>query len=193
MRLIVGISGASGVIYGVRLLEVARELGVETHLIVTGWARRTIEQELDRPAAEVTALATVSYHPSDLSSAVASGSFQTAGMVVLPCSMKTLGALAAGYTADLLTRAADVCLKERRTLVLCPRETPLHAIHLENMLRLSRAGAIIMPPVPAFYNRPQTLQDVVDHFVGRVLDHFGIRSGLYTEWQGMGPEAADEP
>ncbi|BDG59212.1 UbiX family flavin prenyltransferase [Caldinitratiruptor microaerophilus] len=193
MRLIVGISGASGVIYGVRLLEVARELGVETHLIATGWARRTIEHELGRPAAEVTALATASYHPSDLSSPVASGSFQTAGMVVLPCSMKTLGALAAGYTADLLTRAADVCLKERRTLVLCPRETPLHAIHLENMLRLSRAGAIIMPPVPAFYDRPRTLQDVVDHFVGRVLDHFGIRSGLYAEWQGMGPEAVDEP
>lgn len=185
MRIIVGISGASGVIYGVRLLEALRELNVETHLVMSGWARRTLEQELDRSAAEVAALATRTYSPADLAAPISSGSFRTAGMVVAPCSMKSLASIANGLSGDLLSRAADVCLKERRTLVLCPRETPLNAIHLENMLRLNRAGAIIMPPVPAFYNRPRSLDDIVNHFVGRVLDHFGLEHRLYREWQGM--------
>ncbi|MCG0238091.1 MAG: UbiX family flavin prenyltransferase [Firmicutes bacterium] len=185
MRIIVGVSGASGVIYAVRLLEVLRELGVETHLVMTGWARRTLEQELGRSPGEVMALASRTYSIADLSAPIASGSFRTAGMVVVPCSMKSLAAIASGLSGDLLSRAADVCLKERRTLVLCPRETPLNAIHLENMLRLSRAGAIIMPPVPAFYHRPRTLDEVVDHFVGRILDHFGLEHGLYREWQGI--------
>ncbi|MDI3298028.1 MAG: UbiX family flavin prenyltransferase [Bacillota bacterium] len=185
MRLVVGITGASGAVYAVRFLEVARQLGVETHLVVTGWGRKTIEHELRRPTEEVLRLASRSYRPGDLGSELASGTFRTDGMVILPCSMKTLGALAAGYTADLVTRAADVCLKEGRTLVICPRETPLHAVHLENMLRLSRAGAVIMPPVPAFYDHPRTIADLVDHFVGRIFDRFGVAHGLYREWRGM--------
>lgn len=188
MRLVVGITGASGAVYAVRLLEVLRELGVESHLVVTGWGRKTIEHELGRPVEEVLRLATRSYRDGDLGGEPASGTFPADGMVVLPCSMKTLGALAAGYTADLLTRAADVCLKERRTLVVCPRETPLTTIHLENMLRLARAGAVIMPPVPAFYERPRTIEELVDHFVGRVLDRFGVAHGLYRPWPGMEPE-----
>lgn len=188
MRIILGISGASGAIYGVSILRALHQAGVETHLVMSGWAKRTMAQECpDITPESLSALAAQTYHPHDLSAAIASGSFRTAGMIIAPCSMKTMAALAAGLSGDLMTRAADVCLKERRTLVVCPRETPLNAIHLENMLKLNRAGAVIMPPVPAFYNRPASLDDIIHHFTGRVLDHFGVDHTLYREWTGMGP------
>lgn len=187
MRIIVGISGASGAVYGLSLLRALRQLDVETHLVLSPWARKTLVQECGVTGAEAAALATRTYPHGDLSAPIASGSFRTAGMVIAPCSMRTMAAIAMGLSGDLMARAADVCLKERRTLVLVPRETPLNAIHLENMLKLNRAGAVIMPPVPAFYNRPATLEDMIAHFTGRVLDHFGLAHSLYPEWQGLGP------
>lgn len=187
MRIIVGISGASGAVYGLSLLRALQALQIETHLVITPWAKKTLEQECGVTAAQAGALASRTYPNSDLSAAIASGSFRTAGMVIAPCSMKTMAAIACGLSGDLITRAADVCLKERRTLVLVPRETPLNAIHLENMLKLTRAGAIIMPPVPAFYHRPGTLDEIVRHFTGRVLDQFGLAHALYEEWQGLSP------
>lgn len=187
MRIIVGISGASGAVYGLSLLKALHRLGAETHLVMSPWARKTLEQECGVSAAEAAALATRAYAYGDLAAPIASGSFRTAGMVIAPCSMKSMAAIAAGLSGDLLARAADVCLKERRTLVLVPRETPLNAIHLENMLKLNRAGAVIMPPVPAFYNRPKSLDDLIAHFTGRVLDHFGLEHALYQEWQGLTP------
>src|SRR6201996_1564268 len=176
-RLIVGISGASGVIYGVRLLEALQPLPVETHLIMTRTAEVTLAHETEWKVADVRRLADVAYRIDDLAAAVSSGSFRTMGMVVVPCSMRSLGEIAHGITSNLLTRAADVILKEHRRLVLVARETPLHAIHLRNMATLSDMGAIIAPPVPAFYNRPKTLDDVVDHTVGRILDLFDLDTG----------------
>ena len=183
MRLIVGISGATGVIYGVRLLERLREAAVETHLVVSRWGIRTLLHETPWTRETLTALATTTYAPGDMGAAISSGSFRTDGMIVAPCSAKTLGAIAQGVGDNLLHRAADVVLKERRRLVLVVRETPLSEIHLENMLKLARMGAVILPPVPAFYTNPVTLDDIVDGTVGRVLDQFGIETAA-PRWDG---------
>jgi len=181
-RLIIGISGASGVIYGVRLLEALKPLPVETHLVMTRTAEVTLAHETDFKVAAVRKLADVAHSVDDLAAAVSSGSFRTMGMIVAPCSMRSLGEIATGISSNLLTRAADVVLKERRKLVLLVRETPLHAIHLRNMATLAEMGAIIAPPVPAFYNRPKTLDDVIDHTVGRVLDLFDLDTGKVKRW-----------
>jgi 4-hydroxy-3-polyprenylbenzoate decarboxylase len=182
MRLIVGMSGATGAIFGVRLLEALRALDVETHLVVSPWADQTIKLETEYSPAEVRRLASVAYDPQNQAAAISSGSFVTAGMIVAPCSMKLLSAIAHGYGEDLIARAADVVIKERRKLVLIARETPLNSIHLENMLRLSNLGAVILPPMPAFYNRPRTLDDVVNHIVARALDQFGLHTDLTQRW-----------
>src|ERR687895_2947464 len=168
MRLIVAITGATGAVYGVRLLERLREAGVESHLVISRWGGRTLQHETRHSREAVEALATVAYKPDDLGAAIASGSFPTDGMIVAPCSAKTLAAIAHGYGDNLIHRAADVVLKERRRLVLAVREAPLSDIHLENMLKLSRMGAVVFPPLPAFYNNPGSLDDVVDHTVARM-------------------------
>jgi 4-hydroxy-3-polyprenylbenzoate decarboxylase len=188
MRLIVGISGASGAVYGVRLLEVLAGLGVETHLIVSenGW--RTIREEMGLGPERVHALAACVYDPRDVGAAPASGSFQAGGMVVAPCSIKTLSGIANSYNDNLLVRAADVSLKEGRKLVLLVRETPLHRGHLRLMLAAAEAGAVILPPVPAFYHHPETVLDLVDHTLGKVLDQFGLPHALFPRWEGSLPE-----
>lgn len=184
-RLVVGITGASGAIYGVRLLERLAELPVETHLVVTRWARMTIEHETGRAFAEVKALADVAYAESDQAASISSGSFQTDGMMIAPCSAKTLAAIANGFAHNLLCRAADVTLKERRPLVIAVRETPLHAIHLRNMLTLSEMGATIAPPVPAFYHRPTCIDEIVDQTVLRLLDQVALSLDSDARWRGM--------
>ena len=185
MRLIVGITGATGVIYGVRLLERLRDAGVETHLVISRWGARTLAHETPYSREQVEALAHTTYAPGDMGAAISSGSFQTAGMVIVPCSAKTLGAIAHGFGDGLIHRAADVVLKERRKLLLSVREAPLSDIHLENMLKLSRMGAVILPPMPAFYNNPRSLTDIVDHTVARMLDQFGIEApGGTQRWTG---------
>jgi 4-hydroxy-3-polyprenylbenzoate decarboxylase len=178
LRIIVGITGASGIIYGVRVLERLRSAGVETHLVISKAAELTLSQELDRPLAEVKALATVTHSINNIGASIAGGSFRTAGMIVAPCSVRTLSEIASGVTSNLLTRSADVVLKERRRLVLLVRETPLHLGHLRSMTSVTEMGGIIMPPVPAFYARPQTLDDMVEHSVGRALDLFDIDTGI---------------
>jgi 4-hydroxy-3-polyprenylbenzoate decarboxylase len=190
-RIVVGITGASGAIYGVRLLERLAEQAVETHLIATRWARVTIEHETDRAWADVKALADVVHAEGDQAASISSGSFRTDGMVIAPCSVKTLGAIANGFAHNLVCRAADVTLKERRRLVLAVRETPLHAIHLRNMLALSELGATIFPPTPAFYGRPATVDDLVDQTVVRILDQLGLDLPAASRWAGL-PAAADE-
>jgi len=182
--LIVGISGASGIIYGVRALELLRECGVPTHLVMSKSARLTLHHELDKSLADIEALATEVHAPANVGAAIASGSFPSAGMLVAPCSVRTMAEIATGVTSTLLTRAADVVLKERRLLVLMLRETPLHTGHLRTLTSLSEMGAVIAPPVPAFYTRPQTLDDIVTQSVGRVLDLFGIDSARVQRWQG---------
>lgn len=182
-RIIVGISGASGVIFGVRLLEVLGEIGVETHLVISKAAEQTLAYETDWTGKMVRRLAARSYHIHDVAAPISSGSFRTMGMIVMPCSVKTMSEIATGVTGNLLSRAADVILKERRTLVLAVRESPLHAIHLRNMATLAEMGAIIAPPVPGFYSRPKTVADLVDHSVGRALDLFGLEAGLVKRWR----------
>ena len=184
-RLVVGISGASGARLGIRLLEALRETQIESHLVITPSARRTIAQETNWKIEDVFALATANYSPDDLGAAISSGSFLTRGMVVIPCSIKSLSAVANSYTADLLSRAADVTLKEGRPLILAVRETPLHAGHLRLMRLAAEAGAVIFPPMPAFYAHIQTMDDMVDGFVGRVLDRLGIENRLAYRWSGV--------
>ena len=181
-RLIVGISGASGVIYGARLLELLRPLPVETHLVISRTADLTLTVETDLKPAAVRARADVVHANSDLAAPISSGSFKTIGMVVAPCSIRSMAEIASGVTTTLLSRAADVVLKERRRLVLLVRETPLHTGHLRTMTALSEMGAIIAPPVPAFYAKPQTLDDMIDQTLGRVLDLFGLETGLVRRW-----------
>lgn len=182
-RLTVGISGASGAIYGIRLLEVlAAHPEIETHLVVSRTARLVIARETDRTVAQVEALADHAYAPDDLTAPIASGSFATGGMVVAPCSIKALSAVANAYAADLMGRAADVTLKEGRSLVLVVRESPLHLGHLRLMAQATEAGAVILPPVPAFYGRPQTVAEIVDGTVGRVLARLGVENDLYARW-----------
>ena len=182
-RLVVGITGASGVILGIRLLEALRPTPIETHLIVSPAARVTIAQETDWKVSDILALASVAYNPSDIGAAIASGSYPTLGMVIVPCSMKTLSAVANSYAEDLLTRAADVTLKEGRPLLLVVRETPYHRGHLRLMDLAARAGAVIFPPVPAFYARPKSMDEIVTNMVGRILARFGIENDLYLRWR----------
>ena len=185
-RLIVGISGASGAIYGIRILQALQGSAIETHLVMSESARITLASESDLTAAQVEALASEVHHVRNIGATLASGSFKTMGMVIAPCSIRTLSEVAWGGTSSLLTRAADVVLKERRRLVLMLRETPLHAGHIQSMLQATSSGAIIMPPVPAFYARPQTVDDIVNHSVGRVLDLFDIDTDLVARWAGLG-------
>jgi flavin prenyltransferase len=180
-RIIVGISGASGIIYGVRTLELLRDLGIETHLVVSQGGDRTRCEEIELTGQQLRSLATVSYSINDIGAAIASGSFRTAGMIVAPCSMKTLSEIACSSASNLLTRAADVCLKERRRVVLLVRETPLHAGHLQNMLSATNAGAIAMPPVPAFYLRPKSIDELVHHTVAHLLNLFDLDVAL-SRW-----------
>jgi len=190
-RIIVGLSGASGAVYGVRLLEVLRGVAdVETHVVVSPSARRTLALETDFPARHIEAISDVVYRPGDLAAAISSGSFRASGMVVAPCSIKTVAGIAACYSDNLLLRAADVTLKERRPLLLLVRETPLHLGHLRLLVQVSELGAVVMPPMPAFYHRPETLHDIVDQTINRVLDMLGVElaADLFTRWQGPPPE-----
>lgn len=192
-RLVVGISGASGVQYGVRLLTLLREAEVETHLVMTHAAEVTLAHETRHKVADVRALASVAHAVGDIAAGISSGSFRTMGMVVAPCSVRSMSEIASGVTSSLLSRAADVTLKERRRLVLLVRETPLHSGHLRTMLQLSEMGAVIAPPVPAFYARPASLDEMIDHTLGRVLDLFGIEAGTVRRWregESHGPSAA---
>jgi 4-hydroxy-3-polyprenylbenzoate decarboxylase len=182
--LVVAITGATGAIYGIRALEVLKQVGVETHLILSNWGARTLVHETTYSVEQVQKLASRSYGSKDMGAAVSSGSFLTDGMLVAPCSVRTLAAIATGQGDNLVHRAADVTLKERRTLVLAVRETPLTAIHLENMLRLSRMGVVVCPPVPAFYNHPRSIEDLVTQTVERLLDQFGIHVDLRPRWTG---------
>lgn len=186
MRLIVAMTGATGAVLGVRLLEQLSAMpDVETHLVISRWARSTIEWETGLSAREIGALADVVYSPDDQGAAISSGSFLVDGMIIVPCSMKTLAGIRAGYADSLIGRATDVVLKERRPLVLVPRETPLGEIHLENMLALARMGVRIVPPMPAFYQHPSTVDDIVDHIITRVLDQFDLPVPQARRWQGM--------
>ena len=185
-RIIVALSGSSAPHYGVRLLEVLSEIeAVETHAIVSAGARATIAYEMERDPSTVEQLADVVHDERDLAASIASGTFITSGMVIAPCSIKTLSAVANSFNDNLIARAADVCLKERRRLVLVVRETPLHAGHLRLMQQATEAGAVMLPPVPGFYHRPATLDDVIDHTVTKILDQFGIDAGLIARWQGL--------
>jgi 4-hydroxy-3-polyprenylbenzoate decarboxylase len=190
-RLIVGISGASGVIYGVRMLEVLRDAGIETHLVMSKAAELTLVYETGLKPKEVRALASQFHAQADIGASISSGSFPTMGMVIVPCSVRSMSEIAAGTTGTLLSRAADVVLKERRRLVLAFRETPIHAGHLRTMSQITQMGAIIAPIVPAFYNRPKTLDDVINHTVGRLLDLFGVETKLVKRWKGV-PEEPEE-
>jgi flavin prenyltransferase len=183
-RLIVGISGASGTIYGVRLLELLRKAEVETHLVMSRSAEMTLAYETDIKPKDVRALASVHYAVTDIGAAISSGSFPTMGMIIAPCSIRTMSEIASGVTATLLSRAADVVLKEKRRLVLAIRETPLHVGHLRSMTVLAEIGAVIAPIVPAFYNRPRSVDDIVNHTCGRLLDLFGIDTGIVKRWKG---------
>jgi 4-hydroxy-3-polyprenylbenzoate decarboxylase len=187
-RLIVGISGASGIVYGVRILQVLQHSDIETHLVMSDSARMTLATELDMNVKEVEALATEVHNAKNIGATISSGSFKTMGMVVAPCSIKSLSEIAYGMTGGLLSRAADVVLKERRRLVLMIRETPLHSGHLRTMLQASENGAILMPPVPALYARPQSIDDMVNYTVGRCLDLFDIETDLVKRWAGMGQD-----
>lgn len=183
-RVIVGITGASGAIYGVRLLEVLRDTAIETHLVMSEMAKRVGLLETGSTPERVAALADVCYETADLEAPISSGSFQTMGMVVAPCSIKSLSAIARCYSETLLVRAADVTLKERRRLVLVVRETPLHLGHLRLLTDVTEYGAVVLPPVPGFYQEPRTIEDLVDHTVGKILDQFGLDHGLFKRWEG---------
>ncbi len=187
-RLIIGISGASGIVYGVRTLEVLRSMDIETHLVMSKSAELTMSYEMETKPKEVKEMASVSHPIGDVGASISSGSFQTMGMLILPCSIRSMSEIASGVTGSLMSRAADVVLKERRRLVLGVRETPLHAGHLRTMGQLSEMGAIIAPIVPAFYTKPKTLDDIINHSVGRLLDLFGIDTGSVKRWSDSGVE-----
>ncbi len=186
-RIVVGITGASGSIYGFRALEALRRAAIETHLVMSDQARRTIELETDKSVQDFESLAHTVHRDDDLAASISSGSFLTEGMVVIPCSIKSAACIAYSINSNLLVRAADVCLKERRKVVLVVRETPLHLGHLRTLTQLAQTGAVILPPVPAMYARPKTVLDVVDHTVGKALDAFGIEHSLFTRWESPPP------
>ena len=185
MKIVVGITGATGTVFGVRTLQVLKDAGVETHLVMSKWGARTLLQETPHTVEYVKSLATVAYSDADQGAPISSGSFLTDGMIIAPCSVRTLAAVANGHGDNLVHRAADVILKERRKLVMMVRETPLSDIHLENMLKLSRMGVVMTPPMPAFYNNPQSLDDVVNHIVMRALDAVGVHVDVVSRWEGM--------
>lgn len=191
-RIIVAMTGSTGAIFGIRTLEALRARNVESHLVMSKWAERTIEHETRHTVAEVKALASVVHSVQNQAASISSGSFRTRGMIIAPCSMKTLSAIAHGFGEDLIVRAADVVLKERRKLVIMARELPLNDIHLENMLKLSRMGAVIAPPMPAFYNHPKSLDDMVNHIVARTLDQFNLDNDLTVRWDGQMRRLAGE-
>jgi 4-hydroxy-3-polyprenylbenzoate decarboxylase len=192
-RIIVAITGATGAIFGVRTLERLREFDVETHLVISAWGAKTIEHETGLSVRQVRALADVSHRPGDQGATISSGSFATTGMIVAPCSVKTLASVASGLADDLVARAADVVIKEQRKLVLMVRESPFSPIHLENMLKLARMGVSILPPMPAFYNNPSSLEDMVDHIVTRALDQFGLHSDSTPRWDGVLHHSTNHP
>lgn len=181
-KIIVGITGGSGAIYGIRLVEALNAAGAETHLIISEWAEKTIHMETDYKVEEVKQMAAVTYNVKNQAAAISSGSFRVDGMVIAPCSMKTLAGVASGNASDLITRSADVMLKEQKKLILLTRESPLNLIHVRNMETVILAGAMVFPPMPAFYNRPQTLDDIINHTVGRVLDQFGYDPDWVKRW-----------
>jgi 4-hydroxy-3-polyprenylbenzoate decarboxylase len=183
LRIVIGITGATGAIYGIRLLEALKNTDIETHLVLSKWARKTIELETEYTVDGVVNLADYFHHEDNLGASISSGSFKHQGMIIIPCSMKTLSAIAHGFNNNLIMRSADVTIKEQRKLILIPRETPLNPIHLENMLALARLGVVIMPPVPTFYHRPQKLEDIIEQTVGRTLDLLGIENNLVERWE----------
>ena len=190
MRLVVAISGASGAVYGVRALEALKTMGAETHLVMTDAALETLRLETDYSKKDVEKLASETHRIGDVTAKISSGSYRTDGMLVVPCSMKTLGGIASGYSDNLLLRAADVTLKERRPLVLVVRETPLSLIHLQNMVTVTKAGAIVLPAMPAFYSRPRTIDALIDQVVGKALDALGVSNKLSKRWEGSHPKTA---
>jgi len=183
-RLVIGISGASGAIYGIRMLELLKKIDIETHLVMSKSAEMTLVYETDYKPKEIRALASVNHPTADIGASISSGSFPTMGMIVVPCSIRTMSEIATGVTSSLMSRAADVVLKEKRRLVLAVRETPLHGGHLRTLTTLADIGAIVAPIVPAFYNKPKTVDDIINHTVGRLLDLFGIETKLVKRWQG---------
>jgi 4-hydroxy-3-polyprenylbenzoate decarboxylase len=189
-RLVIGLSGASGTVYGIRMLEMLRKTDIETHLVMSKSAEMTMVYETKYKPKEVRALASVNHPAADIGASISSGSFPTMGMVIVPCSIRTMSEIATGVTSSLVSRAADVVLKEKRRLVLAVRETPLHGNHLRSLASLSDVGAVIAPIVPAFYNKPKTVDDIINHTVGRVLDLFGLDSGLVKRWRGVGRGSA---
>ena len=182
LRLVLGISGASGVIYGLRTLEILHSMKIETHVVLSQWGEKNLEIETDKTIEYVRSLATALYGNDSLAAPISSGSFLHSGMIIVPCSMKTLASIANGYDETLISRAAGVTLKESRLLVVVPRETPLSRIHLQNMLKLAEAGAVILPAMPGFYHKPTSLQDMVDHLVSKIIDQFNIRNNLSRRW-----------
>lgn len=182
MRLIVAITGSSGVIYGIKMLEVLLDLKMETHLVLSEWGKRNIRIETDKTIDYVKSLATKCYSNDNMAAAISSGSYKTEGMAVIPCSMKTLSSIANGYDDNLVSRAAGVCIKETRKLVIVPRETPISKIHLVNMLKLVEAGVVVLPAMPGFYHKPKSVGDLVSHIVGKVLDQFGIEHNIFKRW-----------
>jgi 4-hydroxy-3-polyprenylbenzoate decarboxylase len=184
MTIIVAITGSSGVLYGIKMLEVLQKLGVETHLILSDWGERNIRIETHKTIGYVKSLSTKTYDNSNMAAPISSGSYRTEGMAIVPCSMKTVSSIANGYDDNLISRAAGVCIKESRKLVLVPRETPLSAIHLQNMLRLCNIGVVILPAMPGFYHRPKNIEDLAEHIVGKVLDQFGIDHNIFKRWGG---------
>ncbi len=182
MRLVVGITGSSGVIYGIKVLEVLLKIKIETHLIISQWGERNVQIETDKSVEFVKSLATRYYNNDDMAAPISSGSFKTDGMAIVPCSMKTLSSIANGYDDNLVSRAAGVCIKESRRLVIVPRETPLSKIHLQNMTRLADIGVIVLPAMPGFYQRPKSMDDLITHIAGKILDQFGIEHNIYRRW-----------
>jgi flavin prenyltransferase len=182
-KIVIGFSGASGIIYGIRLLEILHSINIQTYLIISEWAKKNIEIETDKTLEYVKSLSSINYDNFKLDASVSSGSFLHDGMVIVPCSMKSLSSIANGYDDTLISRAASVTLKESRKLILVPRETPLSRIHLENMIKLQEAGAVILPAMPGFYHRPSTIDEIVDHLVGKILDQLKIKHDLFSRWK----------
>ena len=186
MRLVVALTGSSGAVYGVEVLQILRKLGIETHLVISEWGERNIQIETDYPVDFVKSLASRCYSNDNMAAPISSGSFKTDGMVIVPCSMKTLSSISSGYDDNLISRAAGVCIKESRRLVIVPRETPLSRIHLQNMTQLAELGVIVLPAMPGFYHRPKSIDDVIAHIVGKILDQFGVQHKAFRRWGDAG-------
>jgi flavin prenyltransferase len=182
MKIIVAITGSSGVLYGIRMLEILQKLGINTHLVLSDWGEKNIRIETSKTVDYVRSLSSITYDNSNMAAPISSGSFQVDGMAIVPCSMKTVSSIANGYDDNLISRAAGVCIKESRKIVLVPRETPLSAIHLQNMLRLCKIGVVILPAMPGFYHKPRTIEDLMDHLVGKILDQFRIEHNIFKRW-----------